>query len=405
MKSHLSLLVAALVCAATTQTFAAPVHVYLTYHDDPMTTMMVNFQTEQSPHHSCVYYDTESRGGDINAYAHHVDGASDKFEGIREERWVHAVGLEDLLPDTTYYFVCGGQADGMSQEYSFRTAPAGDEPIRFVTGGDMEVGRRTRDIMEHAGEYDPLFALIGGDMAYGNGDLRNYKKWDRWLDNWDYAFTKDGRLVPMILAIGNHEVDGSYMQPLELAPFFSRWFAQEPGRTYFTREFGRNFVLFVLDSNHVADYPTQAEWLDTEFSKYEDVPHSFAVYHVPLYPTHRDYLGSGSVAGREHWLPVFDKHDLTAAFENHDHTFKRTHPLRGNEIDEDGTVYFGDGCFGQDARELSEQDMWYVEEVSSTVHFWVVDVTKDGVQYRAVDDGGEVFHEYETKAEELVAAE
>lgn len=396
----------AVVVAFASQADAAPRHVYLTYQDNPSTSIMVNFQTEQAPAYSRVFYDTESRDGKVDEYAHEAGGDSEKFEGITADRRVHAVGLTELEADTTYYFVCGGSDGAMSTEFSFRTAPAGDEPVRFITGGDMDVASVTLDIMKIAGEYDPLFAVIGGDLAYGNGDLRNYRKWDRWLDNWDEAFTKDGRLVPMVLAIGNHEVADSYMQPVEKAPFISRWFAQEAGdRTHFTRQFGENMVLFVLDTNHVADYPSQAEWLQEEFPKYEDVPHTMAVYHVPLYPTHRDFLGSGSVAGREHWGPVFDEFGLEAAFENHDHMFKRTHPLRNNEIvsDGDGTVYFGDGCFGKVPRVLGEHDMWYIVEASSTVHFWLVDVTKQNVHYRAVNDAGEVFHEYQTKAEEAIA--
>ena len=399
MKNYRYTLIIAVVFAFASQASAAPRHVYLTYQDNPSTSIMINFQTEQAPENSRVYYDTESRGGNVEAYAHEADGNSEKFEGISAERWVHVVSLTDLEPDTTYYFVCSDRDGATSNEFSFRTIPDDDSPLRFVTGGDMDVARFTRDLMSIAGEYDPHFGVIGGDLAYGNGDLRNYRKWDRWLDNWDHAFTDDGKLVPMVLAIGNHEVAGSYMQPVENAPFLSRWFAQEADdRTYFTRQFGKNMVLFVLDTNHVADYPTQAAWLKEEFPKFGDVPHHMAVYHVPLYPTHRDYLGSGSVAGREHWGPVFDEFELDAAFENHDHTFKRTHPLRGNEIvgEGEGTVYFGDGCFGLPPRELNEQELWYAAKASSTKHFWVVDVAKDKVEYRAVDENGEVFDTFET---------
>jgi hypothetical protein len=120
----------------------------------------------------------------------------------------------------------------------------------------------------------------------------------------------------------------------------------------------------------------------------------FAVYHQPLYPAHRDFNGSEAVAGRKYWAPVFDEHHLTAAFEHHDHVFKRSKLIKNNAISPDGTLYLGDGCFGQDPRSVNTTTPWYLEKASSTAHFWVVDVLKDGVRFRAVDTDGKVFDEY-----------
>ena len=56
-------------------------------------------------------------------------------------------------------------------------------------------------------------------------------------------------------------------------------------------------------------------------------------------------------AGREAFVALFDQYHVTAAFENHLHSAKRTVPLRGGdglsaESTEPGTVYFGDGNWG-----------------------------------------------------------
>ena len=64
-----------------------------------------------------------------------------------------------------------------------------------------------------------MFAVIGGDLAYDNGKsveinlafLKNYSK---------HMVSRDGRLIPMVACIGNHEVDGGYNQPRSRAPFF-----------------------------------------------------------------------------------------------------------------------------------------------------------------------------------------
>jgi hypothetical protein len=49
------------------------------------------------------------------------------------------------------------------------------------------------------------------------------------------------------------------------------------------------------------------------------------------FTTHRQYAAAPSVGGRTVWLPIFDKHHLTTAFEHHDHVFKRTKLLRNNQ--------------------------------------------------------------------------
>jgi hypothetical protein len=47
---------------------------------------------------------------------------------------------------------------------------------------------------------------------------------------------------------------------------------------------------------------------------------------------------------------LFDRYGVQLAFENHDHTFKRTYPLRAGKLDPRGTVYLGDGCLSEHPR-------------------------------------------------------
>jgi hypothetical protein len=100
------------------------------------------------------------------------------------------------------------------------------------------------------------------------------------------------------------------------------------------------------------------------------------------------------VAGRKYWLPLFDQYHLTASFEHHDHVFKRSKLLKNNAVNLDGTLYVGDGCFGQKPRTVDTAMRWYLEKASSTAHFWLVDVSKVDVHFRAVDADGNVFDDY-----------
>lgn len=81
---------------------------------------------------------------------------------------IRSVTLEGLMPDTEFEFKL--PEDYADRTGKFRTAPAdGSKPIRFVTGGDMFHNREWLDSMNaRAGAEDPLFALLGGDLAYAN---------------------------------------------------------------------------------------------------------------------------------------------------------------------------------------------------------------------------------------------
>jgi hypothetical protein len=224
-------------------------------------------------------------------------------------------------------------------------------------------------------------------------------RWDAWLSYYEEEMiTPEGFAIPVIIGIGNHEVIGGYNGTPEKAPFFFGFFAQDKN-TYFARNLGANLALFVLDTGHIAAHDgAQASWLDQALTAHADVPYTAAIYHIPLYPSHRAFDGERSVLGRQNWGPLFDKHGLTVAFENHDHTHKRTPLLKANAISPEGTLYIGDGCWGRDGRPITEGGRWYLERASSIPHFWCVDVDADGLVYRAIDPRGRVFDVYPENA-------
>lgn len=384
---------------------ARPGFVYLLYPGDPSTSITVGYQTSDLSTTSKVYYDSEPRGGDVDAYAFNAIGTQTRVSGLPVTRTIHHVTLTDLLPGTTYYFIAGDEKGGYSPERFFRTIPSDDRPLRFVAGGDMGATSATRALLRVAGQQDPDFAVVGGDIAYANGEPRNYRAWEKWFQNWDELMrAPDGRLIPIVAAIGNHEVnDSGAADPSRRAPFYFAYFGPQAGGTFFDRAFGANMALAVLDSGHIAPHDgAQATWLDDALSAYDDLSFTFAVYHVPLYPSHRDFDGSGSVAGREHWAPLFDAHHLTAAFENHDHTMKRTKRIRDNEVNPEGVLFLGDGSWGVVPREVDPERRWYEEVAVGVGHVWIVDVTADETTFRAIDANGSVLDETTSMARTLV---
>jgi len=365
-------------------------HVYLTTTDSMETSMVVNFHTAAEPAPPVLYYDTQDRGADLGAYRQRATGRAHQIPGLPDGRWISHVEIGDLAPDTRYFFAFRGDS-GKIIRRSFHTLPADATPVRFVAGGDMGAWFLTRALLRRAAATEPDFAVIGGDIAYENGRLSNAKKYDRWLGQWEKFMRRDdGSLIPMILGMGNHDTSGKFETREENAPFFYGYFAQG-GDSHFARRVGKLAVLVVLDSGHTESWEAQAPFLRDSLEAAAELPWRFAFYHVPLYPSEGGFDEVGSREGRAHWLPHFDAFRLTAAFEHHDHTFKRSKPLRGGALAEDGTLYLGDGCFGVPPRRPRNADAWYIDKTSGTPHFWLVDLSDKEAAFKAINVHGEVF--------------
>lgn len=386
---------------------AAPRHVYLTWQGDTSRTITVNYQTFEPTEASTVYFDTKPKNGRPDEYQHEATGTSHQIPGLPDGRKIHWVELGGLTPGKTYYFIAGDSRNGFTAEHKFCTIPSGSQKLRFVIGGDMGVSSTVAVLLQHAAKLSPAFGIVGGDIAYAGDMLTNYLKWDAWLDLWETNMvTPAGYTIPMVLAIGNHEVRGGSASSPTNAMFFFSYFAQSHGRSYYSRTFGENLAMFLLDSGHISPHDgEQAVWLDAQLTAHRGVPHQFAVYHVPLYPSVRAFEGSGSAKGRQTWLPIFDKHHLTTAFEHHDHAFKRSQLLRENKPDPHGTLYLGDGGWGMNARKVDAELRWYEAKAASLQHFWRVDVSRSRVEYRAINKEGKVFDVYPPNAAGARAAE
>jgi hypothetical protein len=74
---------------------------------------------------------------------------------------------------------------------------------------------------------------------------------------------------------------------------------------------------------------------------------------------------------RECWAPLFEKHNVDVVLEHHDHTFKRTHPIKGGLVDKNGVTYLGDGSWGKLRAPRSPEERPYLAAVSEAYHMTV----------------------------------
>jgi len=370
-------------------------HLYLLWSSEDMNTKMtVKFQTSKEVSNVSVYYDSVSRSGVSNQYRYHTQGNYIEIEGLSDRR-IHTINLTNLMPGQEYFFVVGNETFGFSLEKKFKTLPS-SYPIKFISGGDMSTTATTEKLLLLAAKQSPQFALIGGDIAYAEGSLGNISKWDAWLTLWEEKMrTPQGYLVPIIAAIGNHEInsDANSITDAQKAPYFLRFFSQDPnGKSFFVKKPNNSVAILVLDSGHLSPHSgTQRDWLANALALNSSIETKIAIYHVPLYPSFRDFNSPLSLAGRTYWLDLFDHYGLDLAFENHDHSFKRSKLLNANSIvTSNGTIYLGDGCFGVDPRTPGSQP-WYLEKSSATSHFWLIELNHSTRTAKAIDSFGNVI--------------
>ncbi len=323
---------------------------------------------------------------------------------------IHRVLLEGLEAGKGYAFTIhenGSPYPLKNQKWFFKTAPAtSSEPVRFVTGGDMYDKRPELDAMNRqAGYEEPLFALLGGDLAYANGKDAN--RWYDWVDSWsDHAVTQSDYLVPMIAVIGNHEcaenlndiIDDQAKldswDPRQTAKFYFSLFPLPHETTNFVIDFADYMSIVCLDSYHTQKPEDQTAWLEKILQSRSQIPNLFACYHRPGFGTQ---VKDDIKAVRQQWAPLFERYGVDAAFENDHHVYKRTLPLRGGELHRDGVTYLGDGAWGIKVREIPWKrvhKLGYVVRAESLNHLIRVELHEDRQQFDAIDAKGKPIDSY-----------
>ena len=302
--------------------------------------------------------------------------------------------LTGLEPGTDYQFRIGKS----SPTYFFRTMPAkATNTISFISGGDCGVNPHAVANNIQAARQDPMFAVVGGDLGYDNGKsveislafLRNYSK---------SMVGRDGRLIPMVTCIGNHEVDGGYNKKREKAPFFYALFdGLFPETGYASLDFGDYLSLVLLDTAHTSPIEgDQADWLEKTLKARAEHPHVMVVNHVPAYPSFRKFEGTDGKAGtgegnRKHWVPLFEKYRVPVVLEHHDHTFKRTKPLLGGLANDNGVLFLGDGSWGRLRTPNAPEKLSYLATSSRDYHLSLHRLQGEERFHLALDETGRVM--------------
>lgn len=368
---------------------------------NPSTEAVVSWTTRDAGKTHQVYYDKESRGGDLEAYAHRSDSYKNgMFTMVKDDmKWVkpghyHHVRLKELQPVTTYYFVI--VSDGkISREYHFLTAPDDDREFAMLFGGDSRIGgdtpvqhndrRKMNERMSSILKANPLILglIHGGDYC----QTADWRFLDTWLSDHELVITDQGRMLPIIPVRGNHDIQVGFEEAFPLP--------EGTGNYYYSVPLSSKVAVVVLNTE-ISLGGDQRRWLTSELEKLR--PRNrwlLTAYHRPAYPSVRS--PQDGAARREQWVPLFEKFNIDLACESHDHALKRTLPIRDGEPDhESGITYIGDGGLGVPQRDPDPKRWWFGAEglAKPAHHVHMLEFGKDNLRGRAFAMDGDTLDDF-----------
>jgi len=363
----------------------SPENIHLTWEDDTSTTITVTWQTSFGISGDSVLFDVVSRGGESTLYSYSASGTNHSYSG--SSGYIHDVKLTGLTPDTVYYFVCGGDMGGWSDERGFRTAPSVSSHVRFVVGGDSRTDWVERDKISQAmAEFNPAFAINFGDLV-NDGTIQS--DWNSWFtdvhENW---IGENGLIIPVIPVLGNHEY------PNDASTKYFEQFALPGNERWYSYDWGPDIHITCLDC-YSSPSGEQLAWLENDLATHANYLWKFVMFHEPTFVsgTHDPWE-----PGLIYWVPLFDEYHVNIVFNGHEHNYQRSYPLNWIESQAEtqaysnGTVYIVSGGWG--APLYSPTPIWYMAHQSESYHFCLIDIYKNGTLHlQAKDNLGITFDE------------
>ena len=292
---------------------------------------------------------------------------------------VNTITLNELTPDTLYYYWIGdgtdnnwsGKEDGTPM--SFRTAKTDSTTTTFYVLGDTQMrGKVEADaepiallsgMLKNIAEKNVDFGIQTGDFVDNGG---NYNHWEEL-----FGVFGDSALASkdMIHVLGNHEYAGDFSGKVANSVL------SLPNPDFYSVEYNDVYVAVI---NNSADLNKAAQWLIEDAAK-TNCTWKIMTVHQPAYYTNTN---GGSEKFNEILAPAADAADIDVVFSGHDHSYARTEQMTGGELDDFGCAWYICGDLGEKSRSLN-----YKAVDNPDFHFAMVDQTYDALALIAQTNG------------------
>lgn len=359
--------------AAREDALAMVVSPYLQYGTKDSMTIM--WQTTL-PGTSVVHY------GETNA--------CDKSTSRATSREIHEVRIEDLEPETQYFYRVETQDKSgrtvSSRVSTFSTAVKKETPFAFVVISDTQMNPVVAaKLSKLAWAQRPNFLLHPGDLVdTGVND-------SHWTQHFFPGMSELISRVPMYPVLGNHEQNASN---------YYDYMALPDPEYYYDFQYG-NAHFFMIDSNrNVGPGSEQYEWLEKQLSE-SKATWKFVCHHHPPYSSDENDYGDlwktnkssrGDLRVRQ-LSALYDKHGVDIVWNGHIHSYERTWPVReGKAVPENGgPIYMITGGGGGSLETPGPYRPFFQNQVRRGHHYVMVHINGERLELRSYDLEDQLF--------------
>lgn len=376
---------------------------YTTWFADPSTSVMLHYQTIDDTFVECLF----RKEGTTEWQT--VDLFADKPFPLstRRVRWFK---LEGLQPDTIYET----KLKNHRNVHRFKTMPSTlSRGIKAVILSDQMNDEALFPIEGLAGfntihDNDIDVIILAGDAVHDDGQRSRV-----WPIYWDMYFKLERErnlMIPTIMCLGNHDgrvhnADGTFKSLLWVTGgatkndvlFAYNFFSNLNDLGYGVIDIGDYLSLVFLNSGHTQTvFGTQTTWLQNILSQRAN-RHILPFMHVAPYPGHYSYSNAVSRDMRDLWTPLFKQYGVKIAANGHEHVHLVTKKVLGDNLDENGVVFTGQGHgMGNITRETNVPlDTWYIDYFNNTQKgFDIIEFKTDGnVDLKKVSLDGDIMYQ------------
>lgn len=391
-------------------------HPRVLWVENPASHAIISWTTTAEGTDHYVEYGTSSvikkKSVDIRTKESAKDGLITRSEADMKsgvlKGYFHHAELDELIPDTKYFFrVC---SDGVcSKELHFYTAPENGSGFSLLFGGDSRFGggenyggsaphsdrqNVNKLISTLAEEDESILAFVHGADYCSTAEWR-FLYW--WFEDHMLTYTKSGRVLPLVAARGNHDMDIGFQENFWLGSLSE----ENPEHYYYATSFSDDVSLITLNTE-ISTTGDQLRWLESNLETIRPKRKwLFVQYHKPAFPAVKDYEYEQYVRLRKHWVPLFEKHNVDLVVESDGHAMKKTVPIRNGAYSPDGIIYIGEGGLGVPLRK-TRQERWYFQGHDSFAemehHVWKVKIQDETAEVSAIGIKKNIFHTFTLKA-------
>lgn len=124
----------------------------------------------------------------------------------------------------------------------YKTLPADPKiPVTMINGGDSGYTHASHNLSKIVVKYKPDIIFIGGDVAYDNNIPACSYTWDFFLNMIEGISNEIGYIVPLALALGNHDAGLNELSGINITLDSTAFFK------YFPQQFNRDKTGAIID--------------------------------------------------------------------------------------------------------------------------------------------------------------